>query len=348
MIAFKYRSNINIRHDTFSLLQNEIFVPNLLQLNDPYEEAVFNALIVFSKKDLSKFGEANRILEKYRQNVGIYSMSLPKDPYITYPDNELMWAHYANSHKGFCLAYDVDILISDYVKQKTVKMVKVIYENWENINLSQHDIYQSLLGIKSPNWLYENEIRLIFDSPGIKEYSYEALKAVYFGSRMKQQEREIIIKNFDGDKVDFYEIIPEKNKYRLIALKISSNDIYRRDRLPERIYEILSSGILATVQNFTVLYKDLDKSSNAIEYFIYKFRQEHAIKASNITVIDDKMVEPLLDKKPLTIIEHNLLSEHWVAFSSFDAPDYIWMYPAKEDIHQDKLSKSIQQIVGKN
>lgn len=197
------------------------------------------------------------------------------------------------------------------------------------ISLKKMDILNSLLGIKSKAWEYENEIRLIFDDFGKKTYNQAALKSIYFGLRMKQEERELIIKGLDGINVDFYEIKSIEGEYKLITEKIQSNVIYIKDRLPRTIYEILSNNILPAVQNLTVLYKDCDKSSNAIEYFISKFRAEHAVKSSNITVVDDKRVLPLLDNISLNGEERKFLAQHWIAYSTFDAPDVVWMYPEK-------------------
>ena len=116
-----------------------------------------------------------------------------------------------------------------------------------------------------------------------------------------------------------------------LAVIVSSNDIYIKDRLPKTSYEILSNKILPKVHNITVLYKDCDKTSNAIEYFISKIRQEYAIKESNITVVDDKRVVLLFDKRPLTSSEDDFLAKHWIAYSTFDAPAFVWMYPEKKD-----------------
>ncbi|TOQ62498.1 hypothetical protein CGG93_22215, partial [Vibrio parahaemolyticus] len=74
------------------------------------------------------------------------------------PDNNLMWSHYANSHKGFCLEWDVTkinaepvtyqrkiatfelldvikmqfgLLNNDEVGQKIWKALKVKLDEWE-------------------------------------------------------------------------------------------------------------------------------------------------------------------------------------------------------------------------
>lgn len=330
MLAYKYRSNIDIRQDTFSLLKHEIYAPTLEQLNDPFEKTIIHFLKKQSKES-SQLGEVSKLLEIIEKNIGIYSLSL-KDMAVGFPNNELMWSHYANAHKGFCIEYDTAMLMDNYLIPKVVHQTPVLYDLIDIpkiATLKGMDMINSLLSIKSTAWSYENESRLIFDAFGRKEYNPAALKAVYFGMRMKQEERELIIKGLEGVKVDFYEIRSVEGEFKLVSEKIQSNDIYIKDRLPKTTYEILSSEILPKVHNFMVLYKDCDKSSNAIEYFISKFRQEHAIKASNITVVDDKRVQDLLNKKDLAPSERSFLSQHWLSYSTFDAPDVVWMYPER-------------------
>ena len=45
-------------------------------------------------------------------SAGVYSLIKPLDN-ETFPCSELMWAHYADSHKGFCIEYDLDIRLAE-------------------------------------------------------------------------------------------------------------------------------------------------------------------------------------------------------------------------------------------
>lgn len=93
----------------------------------------------------------------------------------TEPYNILMWAHYANKHKGICIAYD----ITDFFNKKDVLLEKLMYttkltfdykndlDNFFNIedeyhHLSSENIYPLHLFLtKNIQWKYENEFRLI-------------------------------------------------------------------------------------------------------------------------------------------------------------------------------------------
>lgn len=66
MLAYKYRSNIDTRQDTFSLLKHEIYAPTLAQLNDPFEETIIDFLNKYSKES-SQLGEVNKLLETIKK-----------------------------------------------------------------------------------------------------------------------------------------------------------------------------------------------------------------------------------------------------------------------------------------
>ena len=64
----------------------------------------------FPKNTKEKFSNILVALEdllSYNKKIGIYSLSK------TFID-ELLWAHYGNSHKGFCIEYDLDILLNSF------------------------------------------------------------------------------------------------------------------------------------------------------------------------------------------------------------------------------------------
>lgn len=171
------------------------------------------------------------------------------------------------------------------------------------------------------------------DERGVKTYDPKALKGIYFGLNMGVREREIIMKGLEGVSVTFYEMKALKGKYRLSYEVIQSNNAYMKDILPKTMYEIIGKPeVLKTVQNFNVLYKDTDKSSNMLKYFVSKFREEYAYKPSNITIVDDVRVIDLLapqNSSSWTKDEEKFVAEHWIAYSTFDAPEFVWMYPNK-------------------
>ncbi|EKK9975525.1 DUF2971 domain-containing protein [Vibrio parahaemolyticus] len=117
---------------------------------------------------------------------GIYSLS-------SKPLSVLMWAHYANNHRGFCLEFSTN---NDYFGRA-----------WEVGYVSQIKYLDILDGIdessafnalltKTDDWSYESEYRLLSNAKGevvglpaqsshkVSNFPVKALKSIIFGARM--------------------------------------------------------------------------------------------------------------------------------------------------------------------
>lgn len=319
--VYKYRANIEIngeKRDTMQLTQNIIYASDMRNLNDPFEGSV----------ELPKSYEHEHWVTPIMQKLysaGIYSLSKPKDG-ETFPCNELLWAHYANSHKGFCIEYDLEKISSGVTPGFDISnVINVAYEN-ERPNAYKYDnIFQAqkkVFGTKSLAWEYENEIRLVFEKYGEKVISESAITAVYFGLRISLEDRRDIINRLSGRSIDFYQIERIENLYQLKATKLSF----------DYSYEIVNEDHLLKVDNYMILYKSPNKDKNSLIEFIEQFRQSLK-RPTNITVIDDIRAQSVLQKyKPrnqMSKEEIEILAKHWIAYSSFDAPKDVWIYPEK-------------------
>jgi hypothetical protein len=103
MKGYKYRDIGDFERDFETLLKNQIYAPPFIDLNDPFE-GICNEEITQLASFLGKTFNVNssgviesvETIKDFKNSLGIYSLS------TTFSD-ELMWAHYSNSHKGFCL-----------------------------------------------------------------------------------------------------------------------------------------------------------------------------------------------------------------------------------------------------
>ena len=135
-------------------------------------------------------------------------------------DHELLWAHYANSHHGFCIEYNFDELLNVYTNEHlypfpikySTKLPEVRLTDITNMNAL--DMVNKLVGYKSNEWKYEEEIRIVFDKPKLRNYSPNAITGIYFGLRMPQEQRDTIMKRLTGRKIKFYEIIQKSKSYK--------------------------------------------------------------------------------------------------------------------------------------
>ena len=234
-LVYKYRGGNEeiFERDLNSLEENCFFAPNFELLNDPSETMVytdtFNTqtrlfskfLGTNSKQHLEKVNDALTTLINRRYEIGIYSLSK------TYKD-ELLWAHYANSHFGFCVEYDLDILIETY-KAENIYSFPVIYSKTppqigvneiSNTKNKALLIIQKMLGYKSKRWRYEEEHRLIIDKLGEQAYDYKAVKAIYFGIRMEDKNKEALMNKLKGRGISYYQMFQKEKSYEFDAKPI--------------------------------------------------------------------------------------------------------------------------------
>lgn len=195
---YKYRTIDSIKQ----LLDNhKIYFSSCQEFNDPFESAInilsdytpqqyyesfiFGGMTPEVSKELTKQivcgiidGEIllKQLTRKVISSVGYFCMT-------TKPDNILMWAHYADSHKGVCLKFDILEDLDTFLVP-----VPVDYnEQYINFNMLNSDLL-SVLRRKSPEWKYEDEYRIIkTDHQGLWEIKPESLVEIIFGCRTSEE-----------------------------------------------------------------------------------------------------------------------------------------------------------------
>jgi hypothetical protein len=235
MLVYKYRGGDEIifERDLASIKNNLFFAPKYDLLNDPCETLVCTDIFIkqtkvlsflFGKeKEISDFENAvHNLFHVRKKTLGIYSLSK------THTD-ELLWAHYANSHKGFCIEYDLSKLLIcnksfglysfdiEYSKKPPQYTIKDI-----NKNSSEH-IIKKVAGHKSIRWKYEQEYRIITDFFGNHPYDFDAVKGIYFGLNMPEKQKKDVMTTLEGRGIKFYQIKQIQKTYQFEREEI--NDI---------------------------------------------------------------------------------------------------------------------------
>ena len=135
-------------------------------------------------------------------------------------DNLLMWSHYSDGHRGFCLEFDTSF-------NPFNKALKVGYsDSFPRINpikmlIDGRDDTRSALApllTKYSCWDYEKEWRLYHREPRkLFVYEVDALKAVYFGASIEYSHFEIICLILQGQNpnVAFYKGKRSASKYKI-------------------------------------------------------------------------------------------------------------------------------------
>lgn len=221
MKVYKYRSGS--KRDIKTLINNQFYSASIDSLNDIQETKIlidnqeFEIIDFLLKPHVSDNENTFRsILENYLQETkqfGIYSLSKNYD-------NELLWAYYSNSHKGFCIEYDFDILEQYQIRgeffcnvsyQKNIPIIttKDFLENKEKV------LHSKVLATKSKNWKHEDEVRIITGRPGLINFYSRAVQAIYFGYKTKKRTIKLIMKLLKGKNIKYYQMNHVNNQYKL-------------------------------------------------------------------------------------------------------------------------------------
>ena len=117
--------------------------------------------------------------------------------------NELMWAHYADSHKGVCIKYHFPNSFTKFVDNSDGVTCFFNDVTYSNSDISQYSNKDSInmkdaFFLKGKQWEYENELRLLyFDVNGREGYKVikaeNCIEAVYFGLRCSEENKTTIM-----------------------------------------------------------------------------------------------------------------------------------------------------------
>lgn len=140
--------------------------------------------------------------------------------------NVLMWSHYADSHKGFCVEYEFKRELFDPQPGKLLLIEKMDYK--KSIELNDEPSMRTALFEKSDFWDYEHEMRMcIFDTTdNDKDYPTveckNAVKAIYLGVKCSDKDRRDMEKAIGNKDIPLYQMsIDEEKLTRLKKTQIA-------------------------------------------------------------------------------------------------------------------------------
>ena len=161
-----------------ALRRRRLKVSYVLDLNDPFE----GNCVLFS--DVDEQWAWSQTREHVSAILGLVSFSKGWD-------NPVLWSHYADSHKGIVLGFDIDdteyLRIVEYVE---VFLNGVGISNWNDPERLK--LFKSAYSTKHKDWAYETEVRqfikLTDQDPYSKLYFVDffpdlQLREIIFGTR---------------------------------------------------------------------------------------------------------------------------------------------------------------------
>jgi hypothetical protein len=250
LILYKYRDWENENHKRI-LTEKELFFSASKNFNDPFDTMI---PLIYKEEDLTDENILRKLYEVGKETFpelsdmelytkcterffeikenGFFEVEDPEREennnlfgilsLTCLNDNLLMWAHYANSHKGFCIGFNIEKLKS--LEEGIV--VEVIYDNKMPIMPLFNDIkdYIKLLITKSLDWKYEKEYRILksYYSNKTINFSSDIVENIVLGLNMKESYKKEIIsiikRDFPGTRI--FEARKNKSEFKLDLIPI--------------------------------------------------------------------------------------------------------------------------------
>lgn len=176
------------------LINNKITVCPSKNMNDPFD-SIIN--LWGTKELLAKTCKEPKHIKNLSKSFDYFRIrSFCNGKTTKALKNLLMWSHYADEHRGFCIKYK---LSKHFIKQdendsfEHMFLKPIIYrKDKDKVDISEMTTINSDLAFatKHRSWKYENEVRLIVYNPNKEEDFYgipldkeSCIEAIYFGCK---------------------------------------------------------------------------------------------------------------------------------------------------------------------
>ena len=145
-------------------------------------------------------------------------------------DDPRMWAQYADNHRGYCLAFELD---GDWPEDAVPFHVKYVEERpqidlaadtMEDTDAADRYIDDSIF-TKSIHWRGEQEVRIFRPDvpPGLLAFPPSALKAIYLGLQIQPANRDRLVAaaNKRGQRIPIYQLHLHQARYEFVLEQIN-------------------------------------------------------------------------------------------------------------------------------
>jgi hypothetical protein len=232
---FKYRE---FNKTSIELLINqELWFPSPETLNDPFDcQTECHRIIESCAKEIEKkiserhIVQIKKLVDEKLTTIGVASFSKTKK-------NQLMWSHYADEHKGFCIGFhhdlsmlNNDVLGSFEVKYKSkhpfeefIKRNEQLIESDDYLEKISHRLLESSLTTKYTNWQYEKEWRIIKNQKGAVKFNLKMVNSITFGLKMPDRDKRTLRNLLNGNSwnhLKWFETTKANNRFALEFNKI--------------------------------------------------------------------------------------------------------------------------------
>lgn len=208
---YKYRALT--AHSLGALINNTLWFAKPSSFNDPYDCAISvdesrraeSILAVMGIADSAADDQNNEELAKqvaksapafdqFRANILMHSQGIGICSFSELSDHMLMWAHYANNHKGLVVEYactpDLELQHGLAAVDYQLEVPSLLATDFspEKSRVAGDRLWQT----KAKCWEYEKEWRIMIPKGDKVHRSPLAIKSVIFGAKMPHADRALI------------------------------------------------------------------------------------------------------------------------------------------------------------
>lgn len=126
----------------------------------------------------------------------------------------LMWAHYADSHRGICLEFNGNSGIMRRAKKVAYDNSRPTVRLFDAVHNSTTQMMNATLA-KSLHWEYEKEWRIVHPNPGFLPFDPDDLTGVIFGAATDEQTVATVVESVarSQSQLQLYRSVPDPNNY---------------------------------------------------------------------------------------------------------------------------------------
>ena len=243
-----YRYRPGNSRDIDSIRQDTIWLSTLKEYNDPFEirayidfEGVVDSFLRMDPKTVEHMRlhhiDKNHPLykkcindikargQKLQDELSMKQLRVFTACFCENKSSLLMWAHYANAHKGFCIGYN----FKDIVGKFGTNIVPVIYSQDYSVIRSYEtfvdydEFFLNAWRSKSEEWSYEKEWRLAgeyrINEPYQKGQVTSMIKpsCIYMGVNIDAAVKHQLIEICKEREIKLYQMHLSEKSYRLLA-----------------------------------------------------------------------------------------------------------------------------------
>ena len=140
--------------------------------------------------------------------------------------NRLMWSHYADGHKGFCIEYDFKNCPKDLLPLPVIYSQKRPLIPWEmaldqSAETKSKCILQMTIGLltKDKEWEYEDEWRLLLSSSEDSNIKIP-ISAIYLGAEISEENKKRVVEICNQKSIPVKQMVIDRGEYRLHVLDV--------------------------------------------------------------------------------------------------------------------------------